>query len=321
MKITTFDNFLSKAEKLEASEYLAEKLDMSISVLDILTIAEYKKSSPSLGEVFIATIWYTAKAIRSLIENNEFTHKSYIYFIQDFEPGFSQWSDDYADTLTSYTKGNYIPVFNSTFLKDYFANQNLLNFDTYFVLKPHIQSQQLTLPTKINATPKLFFYARPKRPRNLFNTGMQRLIDLLNEENPDIDIYTAGQAHDDVVFGRRTIKSIGKMDENVYWNTLSQYDIGLSLMLSPHPSYPPLEMALSGVITVTNRFANKDLATLSSNFVSCDVDSTSVKDALSEAYSKCKRLDERIENAKFDHDTEANSMEKITKDIVKLYVD
>lgn len=319
VKITAFDKFLSDEEKLETSHYLAKKLNMSISYLEILTIAEYKKSSPSLGEIFIGTIWYTTIVIRQLIDNNDFIHKSYIYFIQDFEPGFSQWSDDYADAITSYKKGRYIPVFNSTFLKDYFAEQGLINFDTHFVLKPQIQTQQLTLPTKVNATPKLFFYARPKRPRNLFKTGMQGLIDWLHEENPDIEIYTAGQPHDDLIFGRWTIKSLGKMDESVYWKTLSQYDIGLSLMLSPHPSYPPLEMALSGVMTVTNRYANKDLAELSNNFVSCDLDSSSVKQALKEAYGKCKQLDERIANAKFDHDPMAHSMEKVAQEIVELY--
>jgi hypothetical protein len=34
-------------------------------------------------------------------------------------------------------------------------------------------------------------------------------------------------------------------------------------MLSPHPSYPPLEMAAFGVRVVTNTYANKDLSHLS----------------------------------------------------------
>ena len=30
-------------------------------------------------------------------------------------------------------------------------------------------------------------------------------------------------------------------------------------MLSPHPSYPPLEMAEAGVTTITNCYGGKDL--------------------------------------------------------------
>ncbi len=36
--------------------------------------------------------------------------------------------------------------------------------------------------------------------------------------------------------------------------------VGLSLMISPHPSYPPLEMAAFGLQTLTNQFAGKALA-------------------------------------------------------------
>ena len=36
-------------------------------------------------------------------------------------------------------------------------------------------------------------------------------------------------------------------------------------MVSPHPSYPPLEMSTFGVKTVTNRYANKDLSSFNEN--------------------------------------------------------
>jgi len=34
-------------------------------------------------------------------------------------------------------------------------------------------------------------------------------------------------------------------------------DLGLSLMYTPHPSYPPLDLAASGAVVVTNRFGPK----------------------------------------------------------------
>ena len=41
-------------------------------------------------------------------------------------------------------------------------------------------------------------------------------------------------------------------------------------MVSPHPSYPPLEMAYYGLQVITNRFCCKDLTTRSKNFICVD---------------------------------------------------
>lgn len=45
---------------------------------------------------------------------------------------------------------------------------------------------------------------------------------------------------------------------------------GISLMSSPHPSYPPLEMSEFGVKVITNSYANKDLSKFDDNIVSVD---------------------------------------------------
>ena len=39
-------------------------------------------------------------------------------------------------------------------------------------------------------------------------------------------------------------------------------------MVSPHPSYPPLEMSTFGVRTITNCYGSKDLASFNDNIVS-----------------------------------------------------
>ena len=43
---------------------------------------------------------------------------------------------------------------------------------------------------------------------------------------------------------------------------LRGHDLGLALMLTPHPSLVPLEMASAGMATVTNSFENKTPAAL-----------------------------------------------------------
>jgi hypothetical protein len=63
-------------------------------------------------------------------------------------------------------------------------------------------------------------------------------------------------------------------------------DVLLSLMLSPHPSYPPLEGAASGAIVVTNEFANKTaqaVAALSKNIIAVRPSIESVAGGIREA--------------------------------------
>ncbi|MFZ3383392.1 MAG: hypothetical protein WA144_05655, partial [Candidatus Methanoperedens sp.] len=66
---------------------------------------------------------------------------------------------------------------------------------------------------------------------------------------------------------------------------------GLSIMISPHPSYPPLEMASFGLEVVTNRFANKNLSEGSSSIISIqNLTPESIASALTDA---CNRVWER----------------------------
>jgi WsaF, C-terminal domain len=64
------------------------------------------------------------------------------------------------------------------------------------------------------------------------------------------------------------MRSIGKLDISAYGDLLKRSAVGLSLMISPHPSYPPLEMAHLGMLVLTNRFGRKDLSTWHENLVS-----------------------------------------------------
>ena len=56
------------------------------------------------------------------------------------------------------------------------------------------------------------------------------------------------------------LRSAGKMALEEYAQLMRESAVGLSLMVSPHPSYPPLEMAHFGMRVVTNGFADKDLS-------------------------------------------------------------
>ncbi|MDA3858947.1 MAG: glycosyl transferase family 1, partial [Roseovarius sp.] len=94
-----------------------------------------------------------------------------------------------------------------------------------------------------------------------------------------------GQTHGDVTLpGGLTLKSLGKLPWEDYPDYLCSVDLGLSLMYSPHPSHPPIEMAASGVRVITNQFGPKDLSQLSPAILSVPATAPDLADALSVAW-------------------------------------
>ena len=64
------------------------------------------------------------------------------------------------------------------------------------------------------------------------------------------------------------VKSVGKLSLEEYGKMMLETSIGISLMVSPHPSYPPLEMSTFGVRTITNCYGGKDLRAFNNNIIS-----------------------------------------------------
>jgi hypothetical protein len=58
------------------------------------------------------------------------------------------------------------------------------------------------------------------------------------------------------------LELLTRRDQASYAGLLAGCDIGLSLMLTPHPSLVPLEMASAGMVAVTNSYENKTSAAM-----------------------------------------------------------
>ena len=78
-----------------------------------------------------------------------------------------------------------------------------------------------------------------------------------------------GEKHKDIWLKQgMKIHSVGKLSLEDYAKVMLESRLGVSLMISPHPSYPPLEMSTFGVITLTNCFENKDMSYFNDNIIS-----------------------------------------------------
>lgn len=111
-------------------------------------------------------------------------------------------------------------------------------------------------------------YGRPSVARNAFTLIVEALRSWvwLQPNVSEWEITSAGEQHNDIELGNSiTIRSRGKMSLEDYANELKESAVGISLMISPHPSYPPLEMAHFGMLVLTNSYENKDLSALHNN--------------------------------------------------------
>jgi len=271
--------------------YFAESLD-SVTI-PVIEMYDRKRQSLSVHEddIFLATAWWTCYPAQAATQKN----KKFLYLIQDFEPGFYPWGKDYAGALATYSM-NFVPIFNTSILREFFVKQSLIRKEVAFqgatfepAINPLILQARKNRPIK-KEKKRLFFYGRQSVARNLFGIGIIALENVINEELFAIDEWefiSAGETHDPIALGQGAVlKSAGKMSMEDYANFLANTDIGLSLMLSPHPSYPPLEIAAAGAICVTNTYENKDLSLLHHNIISCAPSVSGIVSGLKQAIAR-----------------------------------
>lgn len=232
-------------------------------------------------DYFMATAWWTAHNAQALLswQLHQFPrikHRRLLYLIQDFEPGFYPWSSRYVLAQATYNHADRtIAVINSHWLKDYLQRQGH-QFSSHYVLTPHLHPALAAIRNRnLNFIKKrqILIYGRPGTDRNAFTVIVAALRLWAQHYSPATDwrILSAGETFAQIDLGRGCqICSLGKLAIEDYADILSCTAIGMSLMISPHPSYPPLEMAAFGARVITNQFANKDLSSISSFLVSIE---------------------------------------------------
>jgi hypothetical protein len=244
-------------------------------------------------DVFMATAWWTAHRAHWTQDRLGLGDSPFVYLVQDYEPSFYPGSDVQALAEWSYRMPCW-PVVNCRTLADHLRLATSLPVDDDMVLAPQVDIRALAaLPrTATESGPlRVLLYGRPSVPRNLFETALRGLAAWLRtrESRRPVEVISAGEQHDDVPLGDgAVVRSVGQLPWDRYTEELSQSHVGLSLMLSPHPSYPPLEMAAAGLVVVTNRYANKDLTPLSPRIVSCDATSLDVAAGLRAAEQRVR---------------------------------
>lgn len=246
----------------------------------LLFLADDKNVEVRKNDVFIFTTWGSAYSFSPVVEwiEKHFNKKSKsIYLIQDYEPGFAAWSAWYALAEATYKNraDSTIAVFNSKELYEYFKFNGYQFSEEYYFrpsLNEKLKEKLLNVGHNLNRKKTIIIYGRPNEPRNAFEI-IRYSLKLWSERYPHANewkIISMGAPVNDIKFMNNTLKSLGKVSLDKYAKTMLEAYAGISLMISPHPSYPPLEMSTFGVKTITNNFCNKNLSDFNDNINSID---------------------------------------------------
>lgn len=243
---------------------------------------------------FIATHWITAHYLMALREAQRKSHylpsRPFVYLIQDFEPGFYPWSSRYLLANSTYMKPDEtIAVFNTELLKEYFEAAGYA-FPQKYVFEPALNPILAAYKDRIPKHRKqrlMLVYGRPSAARNAFELIVEtlRIFAERYEDAQEWDLLSLGETHREIQLPKGLVlRTEGKVTLDRYAEHLLDASVGFALMVSPHPSYPPLEMAEFGVRVVTNNFANKNLSKRSQNIVGVsDTQPIMLADALMDA--------------------------------------
>ena len=305
-----FDNFLKmmNIKKPKSVEYYTD--------YDKMFGNNHYGMEVSKKDIFLATSWWSAQVIDSINLRDNF-----FYILQEVEMFFYPNGDEQLLCESVMNKTNIKFIINSKLLYDYYRNNNYTNVIENGVYFEPAFVENLYHPGNKSFVKKdkyrLFFYARPNNPRNLFYHGLRILNEAVDKgiiDNSEWEICLAGTELVDFEFSNGVKpKILGNMSWKNYADFLRSVDLGLCLMYTPHPSYPPLDLAASGGVVLTNSYRNKKELYYSKNIICKKIDENFLEE-LKKAISLAKNKKQRMAN--YENNLIARNWEKSFNNII-----
>lgn len=257
---------------------------------------DFVHSGPSSGhnvpigddEIFVTTSWWTTRAVRQSVHPGKI-----VYLLQEDERMFYPFGDERLRCLETISDPDIRYVINTKILFDHLttgpeALPNVAHKGVWF--EPAFPSieQRANSPEPVKGKRRFFFYARPHNQRNLYWRGLEAIQACLEGGILDPDqweFHFAGKDMHDIVLPHGIRPHFHQnMPWREYVRLVQEMDVGLSLMDTPHPSYPPLDLAAAGAVVVTNRHGRKtSLEQYSANILCVDVSVDGLKQGIAKA--------------------------------------
>jgi hypothetical protein len=229
--------------------------------------ASRRRDALELGrhDVLVASWWPTAHLANAALAHVD--PREFLYVVQDYEPGFYPGSTKSALAEATYAMP-IRPVVNEPLLDSFLVERRTGRFGDpgtpRITFMPAVDRQIFRPRPDARAASgerRLVFYARPKNPRNLFDIGLRALRQAVAEGVFNGARWTFAAIGQDLPELRLSdalmLRPMPWLSYEAYGELLGSSDVLLSLMHSPHTSYPPLEMAAAGGQVVTSTFGPK----------------------------------------------------------------
>ncbi len=258
------------------------------------------KLETSEKDIFLSTSWWSSEAVRHV----NLRHK-FFYLLQEVELFFYPHGDDRLLCGRVLDNPNINYIINSKLLHDYYVNKGFadvakrsIHFEPAF---PEYMYSPGENSFKEKPKYRLFFYSRPRNPRNLYFTGLKCLdqalsLGIINRD--EWEIVLAGSGVPKIRFSNGVEPTIlGQLGWADYLKFVNTIDLGFCLMYTPHPSYPPLDLASSGAVVLTNTYENKQaLDQYSKNIICANLDDESMLKGFEVAIRLSKDMAQRRSN-------------------------
>jgi hypothetical protein len=209
-------------------------------------------------DVFLTTSWWTTAATLPSV-----TPERVCYLLQEDERMFYAAGDEWVRAGTIMSDPRLLVLVNSRGLFDHLVATgcpNIVERGMSFEASFELFTRRAHRPNPPEAR-QLFFYSRPNNLRNLFYLGVDVLDEALATGVLDPEAWTinlVGPGTPEIEFsGKPRVVYHPKLDWERYASLISGMDLGLSLMATPHTSYPPLDLAAAGAVVVTNSWPGK----------------------------------------------------------------
>ena len=274
--------------------------------VEIVSASDRTRPLP-LGErdVFFGSSWWTVQLLNGVLPRMR--SKRFLYMIQDYEPGFLPWSSAFASSEETYSF-DYRAVICGQLLADHMQVNKIGRFadpgfiDRCVTFEPAVDNTRFHFERSAHPSnrKRLLFYARPTAPRNMYEMGLYALHKAAQEgcfRGAEWELWGMGEPIPVSELAPGVfLKPWPWSNYDDYAKLLRSADVGLSLMQSPHSSYPPLELAACGAQVVTNCFSVKTAERLlrySSNIVPVQSQVADIIRGLKEAEQRITQWEQR----------------------------
>ncbi len=199
------------------------------------------------SNVAVCTLWTTAY----LLAKYNSTQAKY-YLVQDFEPAFYPAGALYGAIEQTYRLG-FSCLANTEGVASYCRRytDDVVHFVPGVdrsIFKPDLLRSEPLEPRRV------VLYGRPSNARNCFALISEIAIRLKKRLGDRIIIQSVGEVWDPATYGLDgVVENLGLLDSMEEVATLYRSsDLGMVFMMTPHPSYQPLEYMASGCVVATN---------------------------------------------------------------------